>query len=189
MKSSVCHLTDAVKHTFWHQITINPHIDHLMKLQKLSKGIPKLKYPQSIEKCRDCLVANLFHCAKGRPEDISPTAPGQVLYIYADFMFTESKNTACTKILTGIHGGSSYFIIHDAYTSLTFGTTTSSKQPPVVWLMLILTRLDCKIPRRFVRMDSGGELAKSKAVKNIFQHFHYILEPTGAHSSSQNGGG
>ena len=189
MKPPVCHLTDAVQRTLWHHCTVHPHIDRLMKLQKLSKGIPKLKYPQSIEKCRDCLVAKLRRCARGGPEDISPTVPGQILYIDAGFMFTKSKNTARTKRLTGIHGGSSYFIIHDAYTSLTFGTTTSSKQPPVVWLMLILTRLNCKIPRRFVRMDSGGELAKSKAVKKIFQRFHYLLEPTGAHSSSQNGGG
>ena len=107
MKPPVCHLTDAVQHTLWHHRTVHPHIDRLMKLQKLSKGIPKLNYPQSIEKCRDCLVAKLRRCARGGPEDISPTVPGQILYIDAGFMFTKSKNTARTKRLTGIHGGSS----------------------------------------------------------------------------------
>ena len=124
--------------------------------------------------------------ARGGPENQDPTAPGQMMSMDFGFMFHKSKNSAHAKKLTGINGGTSYCLIHDAYTGLTFLVTTSTKQPPIAWVMVILTRLNCKHPRKFIRMDGGGELAKSHAMKKLLQRLHYLPEVTGAYSSSQN---
>ena len=126
----------------------------------MSKGIPHLKYPQAIEKCSSCIVAKMRKMARGGPENKDPTAPGQMMSMYFGFMFHKSKNSACAKKLTGINGGTSYCLMHDAYTGLTFIVTTSTKQSPITWVMVVLTRLNCKHPRKFIRMDRGGELAE-----------------------------
>ena len=135
----------------------------------MSKGIPHLKYPQAIEKCSSCVVTKMCKMACGGPENLEPTEPGQMMSMDFGFMFHKSNNSAHAKKFTGINGGTCYCLMHDVYTGLTFIITTSTKQPPIPWVMVVLTHLNCKYPHKFIHMDGGGELAKSHAMKKLLQ--------------------
>jgi hypothetical protein len=37
----------------------------LVQFSKMSKGLPELKYPQSIEKCSNCLISKKRRAARG----------------------------------------------------------------------------------------------------------------------------
>ena len=142
-QTPICYLSEHMQRLLWHFHTGHPNSDRLIKLQKMSKGIPRLKYPQAIEKCSSCIMAKMHKMARGGPENQDPTAPGQMMSMDFGFMFYKSKNSARAKKLTGINGGTSYCLIHDAYTGPTFIVTTSTKQPPIAWVMVVLTRLNC----------------------------------------------
>jgi hypothetical protein len=59
MPFPVLHVTDAVNRTLWHLRTCHPNPDRLIKLSKISKGMPNIRQPQQIEKCSDCLIAKM----------------------------------------------------------------------------------------------------------------------------------
>ena len=86
-KTPICYLSEHTQRLLWHFHSGHPNSDRLIKLQKISKGIPRLKYPQAIEKCSSCIVAKMHKMAPGGPENQDPTAPGQMMSMDFGFMF------------------------------------------------------------------------------------------------------
>jgi hypothetical protein len=61
----VLHVSDVVNRTFWHLRNCHPNPDRLVLFSMITQGVPKLKHPQSIEKCTDCLIAKMRKAARG----------------------------------------------------------------------------------------------------------------------------
>ena len=187
LKAPIMYVSDAVERTLWHNRTGHTSFERLKKLSHMSTGMGTFKLPEDIEKCRTCMIAKMRKMARGGPEDISPTEPGQILACDFGFMYQQSKNKARAKRLAGIFGHSAYLILYDLYTDIILGVTTSGKKTPTEWLNCVFSRIKSKNPRRYIRMDGGGELSQSPEFKKILKKHDYIPQQTGANASSSNG--
>jgi hypothetical protein len=184
----VMHVSDVVSRTLWHMRTCHPNPERLVLLSKIAKGVPKFKHPQDIEKCSDCLIVKLRKAARGKAPGFTVVSLGQGLTINVGFMFQRSKNAARAKRLTGVNGNNAYCVIYDFFYELVFGVTSRGKTIPLAWLHILLTRIAPRdTPGRIVRLDLGGETGKNPDIQDFFLKHGYILEPTGAGASSQNG--
>ena len=67
------------------------------------------------------------------------------------------------------------------------GDTRISKAAPVLWLKHFLAQYKPLCRDKYVYMDQGGELFNNPEVKNLFTKAGYIINPTGADASCQNG--
>jgi hypothetical protein len=106
------------------------------------------------------------------------------------FMFQTSQNKNRATRLMGINGGNAYCLLYNFYSELFFGVTMRGKCIPLTWLNLVLTQIAPKDhPGRIVRLDLGGETGKNPEIAAMFLKHQYILQPTGAGASSQNGSG
>jgi hypothetical protein len=64
---------------------------------------------------------------------------------------------------------------------------TNTKEPPIDIIDAFLTRFQHE-QGGSIRTDQGGELARSFALSDmVLRTHHYVVEPTGADSPSQNG--
>jgi hypothetical protein len=104
----ILHVSDAVNRTLWHIHTCHPNPEPLILLYKISKGMPKLKHPQSIEKCLDCLITKMRKAARGHAPGFVATTVSQGLALDVGFMFQTSKNKNRDKRLFGINGSNAY---------------------------------------------------------------------------------
>jgi hypothetical protein len=96
-----------------------------------------------------------------------------------------NKKTDC--VVSSYDGFSSYLLIDDEATCFIWVFLTKSKTPPLDILNSFFARFGHKHGGS-VRMDQGGELARSFALSDLLLCKHkYVLEPTGADSPSQNG--
>ena len=83
--------------------------------------------------------------------------------------------------------GYSSLLIVDKATRYIWVFLTKSKSPPLEILNKFFTRYGHPHGGS-VRTDQGGELGRSTALSDlILRKFHYVLEPPGADSPSQNG--
>jgi hypothetical protein len=137
----ILHVTDAVNRTLWHLPTCHPNPGRLIKLSKISKGMPKIRHPQQIEKCSDCLIAKMRKAARGSDPSFIATHLGQALALDVGFMFQRSKNQDRAEILTDINGCNAYCIVYDVKTEVLFGITSKGKRLSLPWLHLLLTRI------------------------------------------------
>jgi hypothetical protein len=116
------------------------------------------------------------------------TSIGQGLAIDMGFMFQRSKNAARAKRLLGINGNNAYCVVYDFKYEVIFGVTMRGKNISITWLNVLLTRIVHRdSPGRILRLDLGGETRKNPEMQALFLNHGYILEPTGASASSQNG--
>jgi hypothetical protein len=177
----VIHILDAIRRTLWHICTCHPNPEHLIILSKILKGMPKIKHPQSIEKCSDCLITKMRKASRGHAPGFTATTVGQGLALDIGFMFQTSKNKNRTKRLVGMNGNKTYCIIYDFYSELIFGVTMRGKSLPLEWLHVLLTRIaPCDTPGWIVCMDLGCETGKNLYVQALFLKKKYALQPTRA---------
>jgi hypothetical protein len=156
------HVSDVVNHTLWHMRKCHPNPARLVLLSKLARGMPKIKHPQDIEECSECLIAKMRKAARGHNIGFEATAVGQGLAMDIGFVFQNSKNKNRVKRLMGINGGKAYFLLYYFYSELLFGVTMRGKCIPLTWLHVLLTRIAPKDhPGRIVRLDLGGETGKN----------------------------
>ena len=80
-------------------------------------------------------------------------------------------------------------MITDHYSGRSYGRAFASTPPPVEWLNNWLARNAPACPGKCVRMDSGGELGKSRDVHRTFTNFGYSVQLTGPDLSHENGPG
>jgi hypothetical protein len=101
-------------------------------MSNISKGVPRLRHPQDIKKCSDCLVAKMRKAARGHVHGFVVTHFGQGIAFDIGFMFRSSKDKSRAKSLDGIISRNAYCIIYDLKSEIIFGVTTSDKFVPVI---------------------------------------------------------
>jgi hypothetical protein len=80
-----------------------------------------------------------------------------------------------------------YLLIIDEASRYAWVFLTNTKEPPINIIDVFLTRFGHE-HRGSIRTDQGGELARFFALSYmVLQIHHYVVEPTGADSLSQNG--
>jgi hypothetical protein len=112
---------------------------------------------------------------------------------YMDFGFMRSStsdyakpNKLTNRIVLSYDGYSSYLLIVDGSSRRTWVFLTKTKEPPIHIVRAFMKKFGAG--GGLVKTDQGGELARSAAFKTMLEEeFHYVVEPTGADSPSQNG--
>jgi hypothetical protein len=93
------------------------------------------------------------------------------------------------RVVLSHDGYNAYCLITDACSRYTWCFNTTSKEPPVNILNMFLTRhgLQDKNMPRSIRVDQGGEYARSEELCKIVSKHGYVVEPTGSDTPSQYG--
>jgi hypothetical protein len=141
--------------------------------------------------CKICDDARSRKPAMGAPTATTALVSGSRFHIDFGFMRASSasflKTPKATRVVLSHDGFSSYLIIADAYSRYTWVFLTASKDAPVVILAKFLATHGLKTGYRAIRVDQGGELCTSNALRQVFFDANYTLEPTGNDSPNQNG--
>jgi len=86
----------------------------------------------------------------------------------------------------GIHAETCYLLAYDHATERLDGVCQQSKVPPIAWLKKWPTKnMKDAMKDRYVFMDQGGVLYRSKAIRDLFEkEFGYVLGGLGYKISS-----
>ena len=104
-------------------------------------------------------------------------------------MVQRSQNAKRQHNLIGLNGETCYALITDHFSGRLYGRAFATKAPPVEWVNNWLANNTPDCPDKYVRMDGGGELGRSRDIRQTFLNFGYTVEVTGPDSSHQNGPG
>ena len=97
------------------------------------------------------------------------------------------RNKATDRVVFSYDGYSSYLLIVDEASRYIWVFLTSSKDPPLDIVTSFLTHHGHP-DGGCIRTDQGGELARSFEFQDtVLRAHHYVVEPTGSDSPSQNG--
>lgn len=113
-------------------------------------------------------------------------------YMDFGFMWVSTSNFSTPnkhedRVVLSYDGFSSYLLIVDEASRFVWVFLTNTKEPPLAILDAFLGRFGHE-KGGSIRTDQGGELARSFALSDLVLRTHkYVLEPTGADNSSQNG--
>jgi hypothetical protein len=116
--------------------------------------------------------------------------PGQMFQMDFGFVrgsgFTEKDDDG--KLITSLDGYNCYLLIIDRKTRRLWGFLSKGKVPPLSFVRDFLQQNGCRTStRRLIRTDQGGELWGSQEFQDMVKECKFILEPTAAHASFQNG--
>ena len=117
------------------------------------------------------------------------TVCNQGISIDFGFMVQRSSDKKRQQNLIGLNGETCYALITDHFSGRLYGRAFASKAPPVEWINNWLANNAPSCSDKYVRMDGGGELGKSRDIHQTFTNFGYVIETTGPDSSHQNGPG
>jgi hypothetical protein len=173
----------------WHQRLGHLNFRRLSTMHRFVKGMPEFTLPNELEACPVCLAAKVRKQPAGTATTMRSTVCNQGISIDFGFMVQRSKNSKRQHNLVGINGETCYALITDHYSGRLYGRAFASKAPLVEWLNNWLANNAPDCPGKYVRMDGGGELGKSRDVHRTFSNFGYTVELTGPDSSHQNGPG
>ena len=142
----------------------------------------------ALDSCPVCLAANMKSGNRGDRETRTATEPGQGQGLPLDFSFAgqHSKNATNPEQMRindymGIHGETCYLLVYDHATEWLDGVCRQSKAPPLARLKKWLTKnVKDNVKDRYVFMDQGGELHRSKVIRDQFEkEFGYEIRVTG----------
>jgi hypothetical protein len=80
-----------------------------------------------------------------------------------------------------------YILVQDHFTGALYGSTLTSKTPPVDYLRMLLERMPCTSTTKYVRLDHGGDLGGSHRVLDLFNKHGYSVQLTAPDTPHQNG--
>ena len=109
------------------------------------------------------------------------------------FMQASTSDFSCPdpkrdRIVESFNGYISYLLIVNEASRRAWVFLCTSNKPPIAYESDFL-RINGHKEGGVIRCDQGGELPCSiEFRKHMHKHHHYLVEPTGADSSSQNGG-
>jgi len=152
----------------------NDRIQQMCKEQSLS-DLPKSFKPLRTP-CPICIVTKGKRIPRNPTVDV-PLEPGTRLHM--DFTFFN---------VPSIRKFTSVFTIIDASSAYPWGFPSRSKRPPIStfqWFISVLRSMG-KTPL-YIRVDEGGELAKSAEFCRTVVGLNLILETTGGYASNLNG--
>ena len=186
-------LSAVLSTELWHQRLGHPGMHQLRHLQQCTTGLPHGLH-RSIHPLHACPTCE--HARSRRPP-LGPTSratdliPGSRFHLDFGFMRASSntflKTKTGTRVVQSRDGFTSYLIIADAVTRYTWVFLTASKDPPLALVSRFLQEHGLKTGYRAIRVDQGGELCTSDAIRRVFFDAGYSLEPTGNDSANQNG--
>ena len=175
----------------WHHRLGHPSMHQLERLPHCAEGVPPGLKEHAFRFCDTCHDARQSR----RPRDFQPEpdpALGERFHIDFGFMRASSEDYAPTRkkprIVSSHDGYNAYLLIVDAATRYTWCFLCTSKDPPIDILKLFLDKHGLKTgSHRSLRVDQGGELARSSLFRAAASECGYIIEPTGSDSAFQNG--
>ena len=203
IRSAVRSLTYNARYELWHHRLGHPGKSITEKFPQSVIGVPPLR-PTKFHACGSCLRSK-FHnkSLKEKPANVSGTnttissddgenvttmSIGQFLHMDYGFVrgsdYTARDNDG--KLVTSIDKYRAYLLVIDRKSRYIWIFLTKTKEPPLLQVKSLLSIFKpCPISR--ITTDQGGELASSKKFVDLIASTNYILTPTGAYSSSQNG--
>ena len=187
-------LSAVLSTELWHQRLGHPGMHQLRHLQQCTTGLPAGLH-RSIHPLHECPTCEN---ARSRRPPLGPTStatdliPGSRFHLDFGFMRASSNTflktkTGTRRVVQSLDGFTSYLIIADAVTRYTWVFLTMSKAPPLQLVTKFLQTHGLTTGYRAVRVDQGGELCTSEALRQVFFAAGYSLEPTGNDSANQNG--
>jgi len=161
-----------------------------------SDGVPEITRGKDsvLDSCPLCLAANMKSRNRGDGETRTATELGQGLSLDFSFAGQHSKNATNPEQMRindymGIQGETCYLLVYDHATEWLDGVCWQWKAPAIAWLKKWLTKnAKDDVKDRYFFMDKGGELYRSKAIRDLFEKevgFEIRVTGTGAHH--QNG--
>ena len=183
-------LNQTATYELWHHRMGHAGKHAMEKLSQMVDGVPTLFPKNPLYKCPHCLTGKATkHMAGYSPSFPDITQPG--LTFQMDFGFVRGSDyahrDADNRLITSIDGYNSYLLIMDSATRHHWIFLTKSKDPPTDILHTFLKTHGISDGIRTIRTDQGGELAGSSEFRAMALKHEYIVEPTGADSSFQNG--
>ncbi|KAI2491256.1 Reverse transcriptase (RNA-dependent DNA polymerase) [Fragilaria crotonensis] len=182
-------LSRSALRMLWHQRLGHLNFRRLSTMHRFVKGMPEFTLPTALEECPVCLAAKLRKQPSGTATIMRSTVCNQGISIDFGFMVQKNHDKSRQHNLIGLNGETCYALITDHFSGRLYGRAFTSKAPPIDWVNNWLANNAPSCPDKYVRMDGGGELGKSRDILRIFADFGYTVELTGPDSSNQNGPG
>jgi hypothetical protein len=182
-------LSRSALRMLWHQRLGHLNFRRLSTMHRFVKGMPEFALPNALEECPICLAAKLRKQPSGNATIMRSTICNQGVSIDFGFMVQKSSDKKRHHNLVGLNGETCYALITDHFSGRLYGRAFASKAPPIEWINSWLANNSPDCTNKYVRMDGGGELGKSRDVHQTFSNFGYTVELTGPDSSNQNGPG
>ena len=172
----------------WHQRLGHPSDYYLYNAHKHVKGVPQFVHEHPIlDKCPTCIQAKQTKEHAGHDTTRTATVPYQGLSIDFSFAGVASKNQDREADFVGLNGEKAWILVADHFSRRLHGDTRISKGTPIEWLRRFLTNHSPKIPDKYIFVDQGGELYHNPEFVELCHEFQYVVRPTGADASNQNG--
>jgi len=168
----------------WHQRLAHCGDEQLCRARMFSDGAPEMRLGKdsALDSCPACLAANMKSRNRGDGETRTAAEPGQGLSLDFSFLGQHSKNATNPEQMwindhMGVHGETSYLLLHDHATERLDGVCRQSKAPPTAWLKKWLTKnVKDDVKDWHVFMDQGGEARRSKEIRDLFdKEFGYEM--------------
>jgi len=177
-------LSAKEERSLWHQRLAHCGDEQLCRARMFSDGAPEMRLGKdsALDSCPACLAANMKSRNRGDGETRTAAEPGQGLSLDFSFLGQHSKNATNPEQMwindhMGVHGETSYLLLHDHATERLDGVCRQSKAPPTAWLKKWLTRnVKDDVKDWYVFMDQGGNACRSKAIRDLFdKEFGYEM--------------
>jgi len=180
----------------WRQRLARCGCEQLCRAHMFSDGAleTRLGKGSALDGCPARLAANTKSRCRGDGETRTAAEPGQDLSMDFSFAGQRSKNATNPEQMRvnghmGIHGETRCLLLHDHATERSDGACRQPKAPPSAWLKKRLTKnAKGDVKDRCVFMDQGGELHRSKVIRDLFEkEFGCEMRVTGTGAHHQNG--
>ena len=190
----------------WHHRLGHPGRKVTQKFYDNTIGVPPMK-PNKFYNCAACMSCK-FHSRHipslpKQQSHINPTAvvaniipasnptPSKIgQYLHMDYGFVRGSDWSAKdndgKLVTSVDKYRAYLLIIDESSRYIWIYLTRTKSPPLEQVQGLLKRFD-QYKYATIMTDQGGELAKSNDFKQLCNNYNYIVQPTGAYASKQNG--
>ena len=152
----------------WHQRLGHLNFRRLSTMHRFVKGMPEFTLPNALEECPVFLAAKLRKQPSGTSTIMRSEVCNQGISIDFGFMVQKSRDTKRHHNLIGLNGETCYALITDHFSGRLYGRSFASKAPPINWINNWLANNAPNCPNKYVRMDGGGELGKSREVHQTF---------------------
>ena len=188
----------------WHHRLGHPGKNITEKFHEHTIGIPILRN-NPFHVCGSCLRSK-FHNRSIKRNILTSTVPKPVVkndtqlpesaclagqHVHMDYGFVRGsdwhKKDNDGKLVTSVDKYRSYLLVIDRCTRYIWIFLTKAKSPPISFITTLLNKFTNPNIISTVTTDQGGELAKSSDFAKAIDNCGYILTPTGAYASAQNG--
>ena len=188
----------------WHHCLGHPGKTITERFHDNTIGVPVLR-SNSFHVCGSCLRSKFHSRSIKRQPTTIPTKQthtniktpiekqqtfiGQHFHMDYGFVrgFDWNRKDNDGKLVTSVDKFRSYLIIIDRHTRYIWIYLTKTKSPPTTFVSTLLKKFNDPKIVSTVTTDQGGELAKSSDFAKTIDDCGYILTPTGAYASAQNG--